>query len=79
MERNHEQDLAINQLTKRVSEQDALLLQGADQRADLRSRNADLEDRLLKSVDGHNQLALTAYGFNERILALEADNQRLTE
>ncbi|KAD4180291.1 hypothetical protein E3N88_28882 [Mikania micrantha] len=79
MERNHEQDQAISQLTHRVNEQNALLLQAADQRADFRARNADPEDRFLKSVDEHNQLALTTYAYNERILALEADNLRLTK
>ncbi|KAL8265571.1 hypothetical protein R6Q59_023701 [Mikania micrantha] len=60
IEKNHEQDQTMSQLTQRVSEQDALLLQAADQRADLRARSADLEERLLKSMDEHNQLALTA-------------------
>ncbi|KAL8260979.1 hypothetical protein R6Q59_025028 [Mikania micrantha] len=48
-----------------TSEQDALLLQAADQRADLRAKSIDLEERLLKYMDEHNQLALTAVGFNK--------------
>ncbi|KAD0254409.1 hypothetical protein E3N88_44555 [Mikania micrantha] len=74
-----EQELIIAQLTRRVEEQDTLLLQASDQRADLRARSAQQEEQLLKYIDEHNQLALTASGFNERILLLEAENARLAE
>ncbi|KAD5507936.1 hypothetical protein E3N88_15639 [Mikania micrantha] len=79
MEKNMEQESKIAQLTQRIHDQDALLLQAADQRADLRARSAQQEEQLLKYIDEHNQLALTATGFNERILLLEAENARLAE
>ncbi|KAD5960655.1 hypothetical protein E3N88_12127 [Mikania micrantha] len=60
-------------------DQDALLLQPTDQRVDLRARNADLEERLLKSTDEQNQLALTVQGHQDRILILESENQRHDE
>ncbi|KAD4385628.1 hypothetical protein E3N88_25797 [Mikania micrantha] len=77
--KSREQDLVIAQLSQRITDQDALLLQAADQRVDLRARSAQQEEQLLKYIDEHNQLALTATGFNERILALKAENARLAE
>ncbi|KAD6118944.1 hypothetical protein E3N88_10215 [Mikania micrantha] len=77
--KNREQELVIAQLTKRLEKQDTLLLQAADQRADLRARSAQQEQQLLKYIDEHHQLALTVTDFSDRILTLETENARLAD